>query len=159
MITEMMDYCKKHFIYSYEKISLEFKDTASVYTIEGAFTETYLAGQYIYITNSVLNNGAYLISAATSTKLTVVESVMAETATTYILGLMIPKSFRSLLTEISLWVTNQGGKDGIASESIDDYSVSFSALVQTSGWQGAFRGKLARYKSCYNDLYPYTGEA
>lgn len=159
MITRVMDYCKKHFIRTSELLEVSFRDTEGVYTIEGAFVQTYIVGQYVYITNAILNTGAYKITAVAEGVLTVEGAVEAETVTTYLLALAIPKAFKELVTEISTWVTNNANKDGIASESIDDYSVSFGQASQSSGWQGAFKGKLSQYKSMYSDLYRYTGEA
>jgi hypothetical protein len=115
---------------------------------EGNFSETYLVGQYILIKNSILSDGVYQLTAVSPTKLTVAEPLQAESTNLIILfGLAIPREVIALQAKINAYTSNEG----IASESIDDYSVSFQ---DGSGWQTAFKSELNAWRVMYSDLDP-----
>ncbi len=156
MITQVMDFCQNHFLKSAEDLKLTFAAVDSVYTISGEFNETYLVGQYVYIKGSILNDGAYKITAVSENQLTVENEVLAEVAdSAYIFGCAVPRSFISLVDDITTWVASNGNQEGVASEGIDDYSVAYSPEAQKSGWQGAFQGRLAEFRAIFNDIDRY----
>lgn len=104
----------------------------------------YIVGQYIYIKDSIMNDGIYKITTITGNKINL--DLTAEPTTITVYALAIPKSLLNLTTEIEAY----GEKDeSLSSESIDDYSVSFK---NGSGWEKAFASKLAPYKRVYSDL-------
>ena len=157
MVTEMMEYCNNHFLISVENIEITFVDTTGVYTIEGDFAETYLAGQYIYISGSILNDGAYKISIVATGVLTVVELVLAEVSgDTDLFGCKVPKAFITLSSEIDTWNTDNAAKAGTAAEKIDDYQINFFATVSSGGgWIKAFESRLIQYKAAFDDVEKY----
>jgi len=142
MIGQVMREINRYWPRTYENISLTFAATGK--TITGA-TETYLPGQYILIQHSILNDGVYKIASVTNGVITVVETIYDETAKVNIFGLAPPRDFLDLVTDIAAFT----GKDGVKSESIDDYSVSFEG---DGSWKTAFRKRLNTYRSMYDDL-------
>lgn len=141
-----MEYLNNHFI---PNISVPEYRTYEIVPdgIVGAFSETYIAGMYIVIKHSLVNDGLYKIASVTSTKITVEETLLAENTGEYILivGSSPPKSFVNLATEIG----NFKESVGVASESIDDYSVSFD---KGGTWQQAYSSKLSHYRNLFSDL-------
>jgi hypothetical protein len=152
MIKSVLDYMKNHFLRSCENIELVF---AADKTITGTFAETYLAGQYIQVVDSILNDAVYKIASVTGdpiTQITVEETLIAETATPFFFGLGVPANVISLIADITTWQTEFETTQGLTSEKIDDYSANFGVGVQTGGWQSAFRGQLATYAKAFCDI-------
>jgi hypothetical protein len=145
MIAEVMRECHRYFPRTYENISLTFDATGK--TITGDFGETYLVGQYICIQYSILNDGVYTVTAFDSETgvITVSETLRNETTTVNIFGLAPPRDFLDLVTEID----NFTGQDGVKSESIDDYSVSYEG---DGSWKSVFRKRLDTYRTMFGDL-------
>jgi len=115
-------------------------------TLEGDFTDTFQAGQYIYVYNSLLNDGVYKILTITDTTITIDATVdlLIDTESVSSVGLIqcaIPKTLLAIIADISLYSTNI--QDGISSESQGGRSVSYSG---GSSWSSAFSGRLAPYK-------------
>jgi len=116
----------------------------------GKFTDDYLVGQYVLIKNSIMSDGVYRLTGVSPTKLTVAEVLTAEsTQLISIYGLAIPREIIALNAKIEAYK----GAEGIASESIDDYSISYK---DGSGWQVAFRSELIVYRLMYSDLDSFT---
>lgn len=116
-------------------------------TIEGDFTDTFIAGEYILIQGTRLNDGIYLISAIDDTSITIdadldiVLSTEAEVETT-LTKLYIPKSLIALIAEIKTF--NSSTTAGISSESQGSRSISYENGSST--WTSAFSGRLSAYK-------------
>lgn len=144
MIAEMMTACKNHFVRSKDRETYQFVADGIV----GSFSETYVVGQYIWVRESILNDGVYKLTAVSTTKLTVDATLKPENTEemTTVYGLAVPTDFIQLATDIDTWLTNNGRKEGLASESIDSYSVSFA---NDGSWQSAFAKSLAPYKQVY----------
>ena len=150
MIADIMQECNNYFPHTNEYgVYTIAPTTASTSTISGTFADTYLVGQYIYIRGSVLNDGVYQISVVGSASLTVSGVLQAETTTDgiWIFGLKPPSNFLTLVSDITTWQATNSGKDGIASESIGRYSVSFK---NGGGWQDIFRSRLNMFRSMYD---------
>ena len=150
MIAQIMKYCNNHFWRSYERNNFAIVEDG----ITGTFTETYLAGQYIHIVDSYLNDGVYKITAVSSVKLTLDATLIAEDTDDYITvyGCKVPSDFLSLVTDIETWQTKNSGLEGVASESIDSYSVSFASGIDGligNTWQNAFKSRLSTYRAMY----------
>ena len=147
MITQIMDHLNNHFIKSYEYLSVTFDSTAK--TVTGSFSKTYLVGQYIYIKNSTLNDGAFKITTVADGVLTVDGDLLDSTETVWLYGCAPPRAFLSLVDEIIAWNTAHGSKRGVASERIDDYALQYA---QNSGWKREFRSELSKYRRIYDDF-------
>jgi len=142
-MNKLLKYLNRYFPRSVERVTAIVADG-----FEGNFKETYLVGQYILIKNSILSDGVYQLTAVSPTKLTVAESLQAESTNLIALfGLAIPREVVALQAKIEAYTSNEG----IASESIDDYSVSFQ---DGSGWQTAFKNELNAWRVMYSDLDP-----
>ena len=146
-ISEVMREINRWFPRTYENVVVAIAATGK--TITGDFAETYLAGQYICLQHSVLNDGVYTIVSVTGVAgayiLTVSETLRTETNRVNVFALQPPRDFIDLVTEIDAYTS----KDGVASEKIDDYSVSFK---NDGGWKAAFRERLNTYRRLYPDL-------
>ena len=118
-------------------------------TINGDFEGTYIAGEYVRIQGSRINDGVYKVSANNNTSLTIdtdIKAVKTEGAVSVLISkCYIPDELIDLVSDISSWVDNNS-VDGVASESIDDYSITYDSNTSSGGWQGAFQGKLSQYK-------------
>jgi hypothetical protein len=153
MIEQVMRFCKNHFPRSKERKKFTFVSDG----ITGTFTETYVIGQYIWVRESFVNDGVYQIIEKTSSKLTLNATLTSEETNGYstVLGLHVPNDFLSLVCDIESWVTNNGGREGIVSEKIDDYSVNYgkNATGQMANtWQIAFGDRLVPYKQVYETV-------
>lgn len=143
------------------EIKNHFACTAESFTYEvvsdgilGSFSEEYVATQYVWLRGTKVNDGVYKIVSATTTKLTVEETLIPEAnvkkhlATVF--GLAPPRDFLTVVAEIEAYKS----KDGVVSESIDDYSVSFGGTGGGDGsWPSAFSKKLGKWRQMYDDDY------
>ena len=157
MLNETLEYLNNYFFEytSGNSATVKYKNYAyskaltftSADTIEGDFTDTFIVGEYIYIENSRLNDGVYLISAIDDTSITIdttidiTVSTEAE-VTCLITKCYIPKQLVSLIAEIKTY--NTDSTTGVASESQGNRSVSYTD--GSSEWQNAFKGRLSAYK-------------
>ena len=149
MITQVMDYCKNHFIYD-----SEYKDFAIVADgVTGNFDNTYLPGMYIMIQNSYLNDGVYKIASVTSSKLTTEDTLIAEDTDDHIIvySLRIPPTFVTVVAEITTYDT--ASSKGVKSESQGQKSVSYGSSTESGGndWQSVFLSSLSPYKRIVDD--------
>lgn len=152
-----MAYCKNHFDRSSETQSFEIVADGIV----GTFEETYIVGQYVWLVGSFINDGVYKISEVTTTKLTLDATLQAENTdeTMVLYGLAPDNDFLSIVADIETWVTANAGSEGIASESLGNYSVSFatgSDGATANSWQSAFSGRLERYRQVYETPGNYS---
>jgi len=140
-IGEVMEEVNNYYSYSNENGTYVFVATSS--KITGTFESTYLVGQYIRVYGSILNDDVYKISAIAEGEITVEETLIDEDvadSTTYIYQLAPPKNLINLVSDIVSHIS----KDGVVSESIDDYSISFSS---DGSWIGAFKKRLRKHRS------------
>ena len=137
---EVMEEVNNYYAYENEFDSYEFDSTGK--TITGTFENTYLVGQYVRVFGSILNDDVYKIAEVASGILTVEEDLVNEVvadSVIYVISLAPPKTLIRLVSDISSYVT----KDGVASETIDNYSISFS---NDGSWIGAFSRRLSKHK-------------
>jgi hypothetical protein len=148
MIGQIMDSIRNHFA--------RYKETRVFQVVSdgivGSFSNTYIPGQYIWIKNSIINDGVYKVVTATSSKITVEEVLLPEdTHQSFdVYGLGVPRDFLALVADIEEWQTKNGGSEGIASEGIDDYSVAFAKGGESSTWKVAFQSRLSTYQKAYD---------
>ena len=64
--------------------------------------------------------------------------------------LAIPDSLLQLVKQIEQF--NKDNPNGVSSESLGDYSVSYSAKDGVASWQAAFSSQLANYRSVYLEM-------
>jgi len=142
MIYEVMNSINNHFVDGADYGTFQIVSDG----ITGSFSETYIAGMYVMIENSKINDGIYLITDVTSGKITVDTVLNAESTSDPILIFPCtpPKSFIDLATEISGYTE----KVGISSEKLGDYSVSFNG---EGSWENAYSSKLNTYRKIYDD--------
>ena len=146
---EVMDSVNNHFIRSTETGIYEF--TAN--SIKGNFNQTYLVGMYIIVKDSYLNDGIYQIARVSSDEIIVDIALTLESTkdTVTIYTSTPPRHFIEVVNEIDNF---DESKIGVASESIDDYSVSFS---KDQSWKEVFKDKLNQYRKVYTDI-PITNK-
>ena len=149
MIDQVMNAINNHFIKTVETSINPITTTG----IEGSFSNPYFTNQYIWVTDTTLNDGVYKLTGATTSKLTAVMSAEVPNVSYVIYGCAPPKEFITLVANIESWVASVGIKNGINSESIDDYSVSFDASKGSPGdWKTAFASQLNAYRKVYDSV-------
>ena len=144
MITEVMNHLNNHFIHSYESISL----VISKHTISGEFGKTYIAGQYIYILGSILNDGAYKITEVDGDTITLDATLQAETSSCTLWGCRIPTDFISIVADITAFHTANSGNENVAAEKVGNHSVTYVSGADNT-WQSVFRKRLNRYRKMH----------
>lgn len=144
MIDRIMDEINNHFAKT-----VEFGTAIVSDGITGVFAESYIAGQYVYLKGSRVNDGVYKVLSATTGKITLDATLTAENTgdVLYVIGCAVPKAFTDLVTEITAWNTANTGKDGVTSETVSRYSVSYA---NGGGWSEVFRTKLNAYRCIYD---------
>ena len=163
MLNQVLDYLNNHFEVPERTITsvsttiypagseLTVTFTAND-TITGDFSESaFVAGDYIRIIGSNLNDYVFKIAIKSDTKINIDTTVdyLIETEPEVAVAInkcYIKKPLLGLIDEIKTWNDNNSQKAGITSESIDDYSVTFDKSTIVSGWQGAFYGRLSAYR-------------
>lgn len=145
MVGQVLRYLNDYFIryycgvrqYSYTKDATFSSDTISA----TSFDDTFLAGEYIKIYGSRLNDGVYKITEANTDNivldatLTTEEEISVELTKCF-----IPIDLLEIIEEIDTY--NSNVTDGISSESQGNRSVSYVG----SGWKQAFQARLAPFK-------------
>lgn len=144
MVESVLRYLNRYFPRSAETLIAVVADG-----VTGNFTQNYVVGQYILIKDTILNDGVYKITTVASNKLTLDATLMPETTSAIVYGLAIPRAVLDLATEISAYT----GVEGVSSEKIDDYSIAYTG---GSGWQSAYKSRLASWRSVYLDLETFT---
>ena len=119
-----------------------FERTAELgnYTITDnavAVRGTYKVGQYLRIMGSFLNDGVYKIKTFTNGTVEFDATLTDEEFVGYIVGLAVPPEFVTLAAKVTGWTSR-----GLSSESIPNYSVSYSAKNGAE----AYAQDLAKYK-------------
>ena len=141
MIDQLLNEINNYFIRSVEYMPFIFLNS----TITG-FGETYLAGQYINIDGSYLNDGTYKIVSNINGVITVDATLQAETNWCYMFGLGIPKSVIDLASKLTTYTSNL--KQGIVSESQGQRSVTYK---DSSNWQVVYKNELNSYRMAISD--------
>lgn len=108
----------------------------------------FLTGQYVAVTNSILNNGVYIVDD--EKKITVKSAEIFNGA---IYGLAPPPDFLDLVAEIARFETTEVAQNvGITSERFENYA--WTAATGSDGmpitWQTAYKDKLRKF----NKMYP-----
>lgn len=144
MIENVLRYLNRYFPRSAETLTAVVADG-----ITGNFTQTYVVGQYILLKDTILNDGVYRICEVEANKLTLDATLLPESISAIVYGLAIPKAVLELVTEISTYTQ----AENVANEKIDDYSIAYT---NGSGWQSAYKSRLASWRAVYLDLETFT---
>ena len=125
----------------------EFIDrTADTFTISGGLisplSSSLIAGQYIRIVGSLLNDGIYLLPSNFT-----ISTLVNETFTGAIFGLAIPRDLVTLDTEITAYVTANPAT-GYVSESFGGWSGSRATGANGApiSWKSVFAARLNRWR-------------
>ena len=135
---EIMQDVNNFFVVDSEEINVEVTAT----TLIGDFENEYIAGQYILLQNSLLNDGVYKITNVTATILTLDATLTAEDTDRVMClsALKIPPSFLNLANEIIA----SGSNEGVLSESVSRYSISFGDGGKA--WTNLYKKALNNYR-------------
>jgi len=125
----------------------EFIDrTADTFTISSGLisplSSTLIAGQYIRIVGSLLNDGIYLLPSNFT-----ISSLVNETFTGAVFGLAIPKDLVTLDTEITAYVAANPAS-GYVSESFGGWSgtKATGANGAALSWESVYAKRLNRWR-------------
>lgn len=141
MIGEVMQHINNFFIRTSEDTSAVF--TASNKKIAMEYSNDLIAGQYIKIEGSVLNDGVYKVASILNDGITVVESILDETADITISGLAPSKDFISLVTKIQTDV-NAGKYSDVSEIKRGDTTIKYGDGSSAS-WEDDYKKSLAPY--------------
>jgi hypothetical protein len=108
--------------------------------IKGDFQNNYIAGQYVRVEESYLNNDVYKITAVTDTEITLDATLLPETTTILLYSLAVPQAFLTLANEI----ISDGSNKGVQSETVSRYSVNYGD--GGSSWKSVYRDSLTRWR-------------
>lgn len=126
--------------------------TIATNVISGA-NSGYKVGQYIRILDSFFNDGVYKIKTIVSAGTYELEGTLTdEEYSGFVCGLKVPPDFVSLSEEIDAYNAKSG--DGVSSESIPNYSVSYSGKK----YQEQFADEISRYRKAYLGIYYFIND-
>lgn len=148
MIASVMHYLNNYFSRTVEKVTAVIDSSAK--TITGSFGETYLAGQYIRLSHTILNDGVYKIVSVAGSVITVEEGLQDESPAEgyYLWGLAPPKPFLEVVADIETYNAANGTNTGLKSETQGKRAVTYAS---DSTWQGVFANALGTWRKVYSD--------
>lgn len=114
-----------------------------------AVSKTYKAGQYVRIMDSLLNDGVYKVLSFSAGVMTIDGTLADETFNGYIVSLAVPSNVVDISQQMQDYQAMTA--KGIASESVPNYSVSYSSQ---SVWQ-SFDDILKPYSKPYRGRYAF----
>ncbi len=113
----------------------------------------YLAGQYILIKDSILNDGVYKITKVENNIITLEEELNTELFTGYICSLSVPRDFIKTCEEIKKFNEKQVKTDIISESFPMGYSYSKTTVNgQLTTWKDVFSIELSPYRKIYDDF-------
>ncbi len=142
-LTDVLKHLGNYFERDYESGNF----TISANTIE--VNKSYKTGQYVRIMDSLLNDGVYKVVSATDGEIILQETLSDETFNGYIVSLAIPSNVVDISKQMQDYQAMVA--KGIASESVPNYSVSYSSQ---SVWQ-SFDDILKPYSKPYRGRYAF----
>jgi hypothetical protein len=152
MIDNVLREIKNYFIVSQTSGSSFFANgvvvsNPSIFTVK----------QFVLVIGSALNNGVYQITSIDLVNRKIHfgkdDDIGSETVNCYVYGLAIPKALISLIGDIAEY--DNANKTNIASESIGDYSVSYTTgSANETSWVSVFRKRLDPYRKMFLTIQP-----
>ena len=157
MITEICKECRNFFAAD-RATKVLFGAEFGEFALGGGVIEVngnYVAGQYVAITGSALNDGVYRVAGFSDGVMTLEGELFNESWAGVIYSLRIPRDFIALAEKIKAFAESDAGQPGnITSASFGIQSVSYgtnSAGVR-AGWQDTFRAELNKYRRMFSDI-------
>lgn len=114
-----------------------------------ADTDVFEEGQYVYIYKHQTLTGVYKLASIDEAGLRIDDLPDTDKAFK-VYPLAIPKDLLDLASKIEQF--NKDNPNGVSSESLGDYSVSYSAKDGVASWQAAFNSQLASYRCVYLEM-------
>src|SRR5690606_26834657 len=99
MLNAVMTEIKNHFAISSECVPVSFDADG----INGNFQKVYVVGQYVWIKNSVVNDGVYKITKIEGSKITLDGTFTLINTNIRLFALAVPSEFVSLVNDISTY--------------------------------------------------------
>jgi len=144
MLDVVMKYCNNYFVRSLEELTMSFDSATKTITSTINFEEKYIAGQYIKITGSILNDSVCKIASATSNTIVVVEDLLDEPSIDCKLqGLAPSKEFLSLVAKIKADVDSDKYSDVTEIER-GDTKIKYGDMSKLS-WEEDYKKSLIPY--------------
>ena len=143
MLEEIFEEINNDFAITCETVSVVVDGAAKTITTE--YVKEYVAGKYIRLVGTILNNGTYKLASVAEGVLTVEETLTDETrADATLRGLVVPSAVLTLDTDIAAAITK--GFSGVAEIQRGDTRIKYGDGSQADTWQGAFRKRLNTYR-------------
>ena len=142
MLNAVMTEIKNHFAISSECVPVSFEEDG----INGEFYKTYVVGQYVWIKNSVVNDGVYKITAIEGSKITLDGTFTLINTNIRLFALAVPNEFIELVSDISTFSETE--TVGIKSESLSDMSQTFAG--DGGEWEVVYAKKLRKYRRMFD---------
>ena len=143
MLSTIMEYCNNYFKRNTLTVTAVFG--SNTITFSATLTETFIAGQYIKIFGSILNDDVYKIVSVTSNTIVVEETLVTEPQIEISLsGLAIPQDFITIVGKIEADIT-AGKYNDVAEVKRGDVTIKYGSS-STSSWQDDYTSVLFPYK-------------
>ena len=114
--------------------------------------DDFVVGQYVYLDQTLLNNGIYQITKIEGNELTITATIAvaaeAEAENAIVHGLAIPKAVLAIAVEIEAY--NTANPNNLVSKTLGDYSVT-QATGQSgdASWVAVFGSRLNQWRKVY----------
>lgn len=135
MIEQVLRYLNNYFIVGSE-VGLEVESNGVVVGNSSSF----VAGQYIWIMGTLLNDGIYQIGEVDGSTLSIF-GLLPEPTVHTIHAMAIPKALQEVIKQIEKF--NTINPAAVQSESLGDHSITYAGQ---GGWQAAFSAQLTPWK-------------
>lgn len=129
------------FIKTSENVTANFTSTTKKIVLSTAVS--IIAGQYIKIDGSILNDGVYKVAAVSDTEITVEESLSDEIADVILSGLAPTKDFLSIVARIQSDVSSEKYSD-VAEIKRGDTTIKYVG-GSNSSWEEDYKKVLTPY--------------
>lgn len=143
MIQEILEDIRNYYLKTHSIGTKVESDGVTVNNID-----EFVINQYVWINNSILNDGVYKIAGISSNKL-LIDGLQAEEKDDFdVHGLAIPKIVLDLVSDIEAY--NTENPNGIASETLGDYSVNYAGDQNgNASWKNVFAKRLSALRKVY----------
>jgi len=144
MLAEVMKFCNNYFVRSTEKLTLSFDSSTKTITSTINFAEKYIAGQYIKITDSFLNDSIYKIALISNNSMIVEEKLFDELNVECKLdGLALSRDFLLLVDKIKSDVDSDKYSD-VSEIKRGDMTIKYGDRANSS-WEEDYKKSLSPY--------------
>ena len=130
----------------YQSSSISF-DSNTITDANADFEDEYFVAGWVYVTNSVHNNGWHEVSELTETTITTVNNLVTEDSSNFITIQLakFPNQLKLLIAEMIGEIINKDSNEmGLKSESLGSHSKTWA-----DGYSDKLQKKINSYKSLY----------